>query len=513
MVPFWRYLTNQGVAQYLKWRYKRLRRLMTRPHESQDTVLQKLLQTASGTEIGRMYRFNSIRTKEAFRDRLPVWDYEDTKPYIQRMMRGEKDVLWNGRVSWYSKSSGTTDDKSKFIPVPKENLYGCHIRGTWDTVTLLYQHDPGLEFFARKSLVMGGSMGRYEANPSTRYGDISALMIHHMPMIGRPFYAPDFRIALLSDWEEKIERTAAATIQDREIVMFGGVPTWNLVLFKRLLKESGASNMLEIWPNLKAYVHGGVGFEPYREQFKTLIPREDFLYMEVYNASEGYFAVSDIPGSQDLLLLVDNSVYYEFIEINDYFSGDTDKTIPLEDVKPGIQYAIVISTNAGLWRYTPGDTVIFTSTKPYRIRITGRTKQFVNAFGEEVIVANTDLALAQTCRAFNAVVGEYTVAPIYLSMEGKGGHQWIIEFEKEPADLASFRTHLDLNLQKLNSDYEAKRTKSLALDELRMINVPRGTFLRWMGSKGKLGGQNKVPRLANHRKFVDEILNFLENAG
>ncbi len=503
---------NYGISQFLKLRYKRIQRMKENPIELQQAVFQKLVNNMQSTWYGKQFQFRTIRNYKQFAERLPSTDYETLKPYINRMMMGERDLLVNGSVKWYSKSSGTTNDKSKFIPVPRENLYGCHIRGSWDTVTILYHHDPTIRLFAGKNLVMGGSIQKVlNSTQNSRTGDISAIMLHHIPSIAKPFYAPDTGIALMENWEEKIRYTANYLLKERDLVMFGGVPTWNLVLFKLLLEETKASNLLEIFPNLRAYIHGGVGFEPYREEFQKLLPADDFLYLEVYNASEGYFAASDEPNSKDMFLLVDNSIFYEFIDLVDYNKNNM-RIIPLEGVEIGIDYVMVVSTNSGLWRYIPGDTVSFTSVKPFRLRISGRTQQFVNAFGEEVIVSNTDLALAMTCKDLGVIANEYTVAPVYLSTTQRGKHQWLIEFDVPPKDLKHFAKVLDENLQKLNSDYEAKRSKSLALNCLSVTILKKDTFHQWLRSKGKLGGQNKIPRLSNDRRVIDEVLQFIQNA-
>jgi hypothetical protein len=503
---------NIGIAQFLRWRYKRIEYIQNQPIAAQNQVWQKLVYSMRSTWYGRQFNFSEIRTYQDFAARVPSTDYENIKPYIQRMMHGERDLLVNGIVKWYSKSSGTTSDKSKFIPIPRENLYGCHIRGSWDTVTILYHHNPEIRLFAGKSLIMGGSIQPVaDSSIKSRTGDISAIMIHHMPSVGRPFYAPDTSIALVADWETKIRLTAEYLQKEKDLVMLGGVPTWNLVLFRKILQVTGANHLQELFPGLKAYVHGGVGFDPYREEFKKLLPSEDFIYLEVYNASEGYFAASDMPNSKDMLLLLDNGIFYEFLELGDFESRDDSKIVPLEGVKPNVHYVMLISSSSGLWRYIPGDTVMFTSLKPYRIRITGRTQQFVNAFGEEVVVANTDQALALTCQEFGAIALEYTVAPVYLSTRHQGRHEWLIEFEQSPSNLLAFAKRLDENLQMLNSDYEAKRSKSLALDCLSLTSLKKDTFLHWLKSKGKLGGQNKVPRLSNNRKIVEEVLHFIEN--
>jgi hypothetical protein len=483
---------------------------MQRPHEVQRRLLHQFIDFTKHTEWGRSYGYRSIKNPEQFAKRVPIQDYEQLKPYIERMMLGEKDVLWSGQVSWFAKSSGTTSARSKYIPVTSQNLKKCHIRGTWDTMALYYHNRPDARQFELKSMIMGGSLHTYDQYPRTTIGDVSAIMTHNMPFVGRPFFAPDIKTALLSDWEEKLEKLAIAGANEPNIVMIGGVPTWTIVLFRRILELTGKSNMLEVWPHFQAYVHGGVSFTPYRKQFQAFLPSEKISYQEIYNASEGYFAAQDDFNRDDMLLLLNNGIYYEFLPMSEWEKDDP-QAIPLEAVERGRQYALVITTNSGLWRYTPGDTVTFTSTNPYRIKITGRTKQFVNAFGEEVIVENTDQALAHTCQQTGAIVLEYTVAPVYFEGADKGGHEWVIEFEQPPKDMSEFNRLLDLNLQKINSDYQAKRAKSLALKQLRLNHVPQGTFVDWMRSRGKYGGQNKVPRLANHRQYVDEILDFLGN--
>jgi hypothetical protein len=438
---------------------------------------------------------------------VPLSEYDDLEPYIKRMMDGAYNILWPGFVNWYAKSSGTTSKKSKFIPVPKENLRRNHIKGSWDVVTLLYKDIANAQMFENKNLVMGGSLSNYEHNPMTTYGDISAIMLYNMPIIGRPFYTPDFRTALMHNWDEKIDRMVETCSKER-ISMFGGVPSWTIVLFRKILEATGKSNMLEVWPDVQAYVHGGVGFDPYREQFKQFIPKDDFTYLEVYNASEGYFAIQDDLQTRDMLLLLDNGVYFEFLPMSEYGTSNP-ITVGLQDVELDLNYAMVVSTNAGLWRYIIGDTIKFTNLKPYKIQITGRTKHFINAFGEEVMVSNTDRALAVTCEKFNLETRDYTVAPVYFSEGAKARHEWLIEFEKNPPDLEAFRIALDKNLQSVNSDYEAKRYKSMALENLSVEVLPKYTFYKWMERRGKLGGQNKVPRLSNDRKYVDDILNFI----
>jgi hypothetical protein len=478
------------------------------PHVSQADVLENLLFSASETEVGTRYHYDEIRKYQDFKDRLPICDYEDVKDDINRMMHGVSDVLWPGVVSWYAKSSGTTHDKSKFIPVSRQNLKHCHVKGFWDSLSVLYNNYPDAKIFEYNNLVLGGTLYDFEPNPSTKFGDISAILIHEMPLVGRPFYSPDFETAFMKKWDEKIERAAQLASRDLEIGSIGGVPTWNIVLFRRILEITGKSNLLEVWPNLQVYLHGGVNFEPYRAQFETLIPKNDFIYQETYNASEGYFACQNDYRTQDLLLFLDCGVFYEFIPL-DKLDHDHSAAIPLEDVEIGKNYVLIISTNSGLWRYMPGDTVMFTSTEPYKIRITGRTKHFINAFGEEVMVSNTDEAISRASHDMNVRIREYMVAPVYLNTQSKGAHQWLVEFDGEAPNLDHFAKVLDQHLQSINSDYEAKRFQDMAIKQLEVRAVPSKTFERWLRSRGKIGAQVKVPRLSNNRQHMEEILTLL----
>jgi hypothetical protein len=479
---------------------------MKNPHEVQFRLLKQLIEEGKSTEYGQNNSLSTVKDYHDFARALPLTEYEDLKPFIDRMMMGEKSVLWPGQVKWYSKSSGTTSGRSKFIPVSTINLKHGHIKSSWDVVTLLYHNKPNSLVFAHKNLVMGGSVSKYDKFPETMYGDISGVMLENMPAIGRPFYTPDFQTAVLANWDEKIEKMVEICSKEN-VAMFGGVPTWTIVLFRKILEATGKSNMKEVWPEVQTYVHGGVSFEPYREQFKHFLPFEEMNYVEVYNASEGYFAIQDDPKTNDLLLLLDNGSYYEFIPMTEW-GTETQQAIPLSEVKIDVNYAIVISTTSGLWRYQPGDTVKFTSTSPYKIKITGRTKHYINVFGEELMVANAEKAISLTCQELNSSISDYTVAPIFIEgKDGKGGHEWAIEFTNLPDNLNAFATLLDLNLQKVNSDYEAKRYKSMALNQLKLNVVPQGTFYNWLKSKGKIGAQNKIPRLSNSRDFLEQILN------
>ena len=499
---------NKIISVYLDGRYRQIENFMENPHEVQARLLRQLISEGVSTEYGVRNGLERVSNEEQFAKSLPLTDYDDLKPYIERMMMGERSVLWPGQVKWYSKSSGTTSDKSKFIPVSQVNLRHGHIKSSWDVVTLLYHNRPNSQIFAHKNLVMGGSVSRHTPFPETRYGDISAVMLENMPAIGRPFYTPDFETAVLPNWDEKIERMVKQCTKEN-VTMFGGVPTWTIVLFRKILEATGKSNIQEVWPEVQTYVHGGVAFDPYREQFKKFLPFDDMNYVEVYNASEGYFAIQDDAMTNDMLLLLDNGSYYEFIPM-DVWGTDKQEAIPLSAVEIGVKYALVVSTTSGLWRYQPGDTVCFTSTFPYKIKITGRTKHFINVFGEELMVSNSDKAVAMTCKELHASIADYTVAPIYIEGDaGKGGHEWVIEFEISPDNVQRFQTLLDLNLQKVNSDYEAKRYKNMALTELKLHIVPKDTFYKWMRSRGKVGGQNKVPRLSNSREYLEDILNSL----
>lgn len=497
---------NKIIAKYLILRHKNIDRFIEFPFETQDNVFNYLISTAQNTQWGKKYGYSEIKSYEDFKNRVPVSTYDDIKPHIHKMMMGESNILWPENVTLFSKSSGTTEDKSKFIPVSFENLKECHIKGGWDAVSILYKNNPESKLFASKNLIMGGSLYPFNENPLATIGDISALMMDNMPAIGKPFHTPAFDIAMMSDWNKKIPLMAEISSKEN-VAIFGGVPSWLLILFKEILRQTGKKNLLEVWPNLEAFMHGGVNFGPYRKQFQELIPKDDFLYVNVYNSSEGYFAVQNDFESEneDMLLLLDNQIFFEFMPFDQYGSENPD-IVSIKDVEKGKNYVILINTNSGLWRYIVGDTVEFTSLNPYKIKITGRTKHFINVFGEEVMVSNTDKALSKIQDKHNVVINEYTVGPVFMDGKQRGGHQWLIEFENPPHNLNQFQKDLDTALQSINSDYEAKRFNGLALKELQIVSVPTGTFYNWMKSKGKLGGQNKVPRLSNSRKYLEELL-------
>lgn len=503
-------IINKTVRLYLKSRYNALRQVLKDPHHYQNKQFKRLIDYARHTEWGQLYNYDEITDYSTFHQRIPISAYEDIQPFIERMMKGGKDILWPGTTTWFSKSSGTTGSRSKFIPVSEDNFAECHKKGSWDTISILYHNNPDLKLFERKSLILGGTLSHYAPHPESIIGDVSAIMIANLPLIGRPFYAPDVQVAIMKDWQEKLELTAELTIHEEEIATIGGVPTWNLVLFHKILEKTGAEHMLEIWPHLKLYIHGGVNFAPYRSQFKKLIPRDDFLYQEVYNASEGYFGTQLTPDG-DMILLLDNGVFYEFIPLDDYGNKEA-HPIPLEDVKKGENYVILISTSSGLWRYKIGDTIQFTDTDPYTFRITGRTQQFINAFGEEVMIHNTDRAISIATEKTKSEIKDYTVAPFYLKDGQRGRHDWLIEFRIPPRSLQEFAHILDQELQNINSDYAAKRTDDLALQQLHIEILPDGTFDRWLKYKNRQGSQVKVPRLSNDRRYLDDILDYMLNS-
>jgi hypothetical protein len=471
--------------------------------DAQREVLQDLVTSAQYTEFGRKYNFSGLFNVKAFKEAVPIHEYDDIKPYIERIMEGEQNILWNTPIYWFAKSSGTTSDKSKFIPISEESLQDGHYKASKDVLSLYYQFHPESNLLTGKGLVIGGSHNINPMNNDAQYGDLSAVLLQNSPFWGHWLRTPDLSIALMDEWESKIEKLAENTMYEN-VTSISGVPTWTLVLFKRILELTGKKTMSEVWPSLELYMHGGVSFTPYREQFKNIIGK-DINYLEMYNASEGFFAAQDIPGQEGMLLFTDHGIFMEFMPVSEYGKPNP-QTVGLQDVELGHNYALVISTNGGLWRYLVGDTVQFTSIRPYRVKVSGRLKHFINAFGEEVIVDNSDMAIAAACAKTGAVVNDYTAAPIYFTASSNGAHEWLIEFEKDPSSLDAFTQELDAALKSINSDYEAKRYKSIALGMPLVHSLRKGTFTEWLQSKGKLGGQHKVPRLSNERKYLEEIL-------
>jgi len=473
------------------------------PLDAQREVLQDLVTSAQYTEFGRKYNFSNLFNVRDFKATVPIHEYEDMKPYIERIMHGEQNILWNTPIYWFAKSSGTTSDKSKFIPISEESLQDGHYKASKDVLSLYYQYHPDSVLLTGKGLVIGGSHNINPMNAEAQYGDLSAVLLQNSPFWGHWLRTPDLSIALMDEWESKIEKLAESTIKEN-VTSISGVPTWTLVLFKRILEITGKQTMSEVWPSLELYMHGGVSFTPYKEQFKKIIGK-DINYLEMYNASEGFFAAQDIPGSEGMLLFTDHGIFMEFMPVSEYGKKEP-QTVSLQDVELGKNYALIISTNGGLWRYLVGDTVQFVSLKPFRIKVSGRLKHYINAFGEEVIVDNTDKAIALASNITGAIVNDYTAAPVYFSDSANGAHEWLIEFEKEPESLELFTKELDTALKSINSDYEAKRHKSIALGLPVVHAMKKGAFAEWLRSKGKLGGQHKVPRLSNDRTMVDELL-------
>ena len=463
-----------------------------------------LIRASENTLLGQKYDYASINSYTTFAERIPVSTYEELQSMIERTRKGEQNVFWETPIKWFAKSSGTTNAKSKFIPVSPEALEDCHYKGGKDLLCMYLNNNEDSEMFLGKSLRLGGSSQIYEDN-NTYFGDLSAILIENLPIWAEYSSTPSNKTSLMCDWEIKIATIINET-KNENVTSFAGVPSWMLVLMNKVLQETGKGNLLEVWPNLEVYFHGGVSFEPYREQYKKILPNKDFKYYETYNASEGFFAIQDLNNSSDLLLMLDYGIFYEFIPM-DTFGTPNQKTIRLADVELFKNYAIVITTNSGLWRYLIGDTVRFTSLNPYRIRVTGRTKHHINVFGEELMVENADQAIAKACKMTNSEVVDYTVAPIYMKDREKGGHEWIIEFKKKPENTAEFRIILDETLQSLNSDYEAKRHNNMTLNPL-VLNIARpNLFYDWLKDKDKLGGQHKIPRLSNQRDYLEELKN------
>ncbi|HEY2720899.1 MAG TPA: GH3 auxin-responsive promoter family protein [Chitinophagaceae bacterium] len=496
-------LLSPAISSLARMRLWRIEGWKNNPIDAQREVLQDLVTSAQYTEFGRKYNFSKLFNIKSYKQAVPIHEYNDIKPYIQRIMNGEQNILWNTPIYWFAKSSGTTSDKSKFIPVSEENLQDCHYKAAKDVLTLYYAFNPDSEFLTGKGLVIGGSHTIHQMNADVQYGDLSAVLLQNSPFWAHWLRTPDLSIALMDEWENKIEKLAKSTISEN-VTSISGVPTWTLVLLKRILEITGKQSIGEVWPALELYMHGGVSFTPYADQFRKVIGRR-INYLEMYNASEGFFGADEIPGDEGMLLFVDHGIFMEFMPVSEYGSAKP-RTLGLQDVEIGKHYAPVISTNSGLWRYLLGDTVQFTSLYPFRIKVSGRLKHFINAFGEEVIIDNADKAIAIASEITSAIVNDYTAAPVYFSDTSNGAHEWLIEFEKEPDSIERFTNELDSALKKINSDYEAKRHKNMALRKPILHSLKQGIFNQWLKEKGKLGGQHKVPRLSNDRKFIEEIM-------
>lgn len=495
-------IINSIASWWMKKRMHQIELFMKYPYDVQNEWLKKLIESAENTEWGRTHAFNEIHNYEQFKRNIPLQDYESLKPFIDRVRKGEQNIIWHSDIKWFAKSSGTTNDKSKFIPVSEESLDNCHYNGGRDMIAIHCSLHPETQLFTGKNLALAGSLVTDHHNGyESQNGDLSAIVINNLPIWAEFFRAPEMSIALMDKWDEKLEKIAEATMNEN-MVSLAGVPSWMLLIMKKVLKVTGKGSIAEVWPHLEVYFHGGVNFNPYREQFKELFQKENMNYLELYNATEGFFGIQDQHNSEELLLMLDYGIFYEFLPAGE---STSERTITLDAVQLDTNYEMVITTNAGLWRYRLGDTIKFTSLHPFRFQITGRTKHFINAFGEEVIVDNADKALAIACEKTGAQIKEYTAAPVYMNGNESGAHEWLIEFAAPPDNLAYFTEVLDNALKSINSDYEAKRYQNLAL-KLPVVNsAPEGTFYRWLESKNKLGGQHKVPRLSNDRKYLEEI--------
>ena len=498
------------ITWAMKKRAHQTELFMKYPLDVQNDVFMNLINTAKDTEWGKKHQYRSIKTQQDFQKQVPVSSYETIFPFIERLMKGEQNILWPSEITWFSKSSGTTNARSKFIPVSEEALQDCHVKAGKDMMSFYINNFNHQALFSGKTLSLGGSIGEnpYQKGQFTT-GDVSAIFMTNLPFWAEFMRAPNLDTALIGDWDKKLDRMLLETPQEN-VTSFSGVPTWVLVLIRKVLEIKQVDNILEVWPNLELFAHGGVAFDPYRELFKELIPKEHFNYQEVYNASEGFFGIQDQPFRDDLLLMLDYGIFYEFIATNQ-LDEENPLTLTLQDVHLGVNYALIISTNAGLWRYLIGDTVKFTSLSPFRIKISGRTKHFINAFGEEVIIENTDQGILEACKKTGAKVSNYTAGPRYIQNGQKGAHEWVIEFEQPPSDLNKFTKILDDSIRRINSDYDAKRQYDLALTRLFIHEAPKGTFYKWMESQGKLGAQHKVPRLANNREHLDSVLKLMHS--
>ena len=496
-------LFNSIASWLLKKRYHQIELFLKYPEEVQDEVLHQLLSFAEDTEIGRKYDFESIASYETFAERVPIVSYEEVEPMIERSRKGEQNIFWPTTIKWFAKSSGSTNAKSKFIPVSSEALEDCHYKSSKDLLCLYLNNNENSQLFTGKSLRLGGSKELYQDN-GTVFGDLSAILIDNMPFWAELSSTPSNKVSLMSEWETKLQAIIKESVQEN-VTSLAGVPSWMLVLLNNVLEQTGKEHLFSVWENLEVYFHGGVSFTPYKDQYSRLLPRKNFNYYEIYNASEGFFAIQDRNNADDLLLMLDYGIFYEFIPMETYGTSEQ-ITLPLWNVKLDRNYAVIITTNAGLWRYKIGDTVRFTSTNPYRIKITGRTKHHINVFGEELIIENAEEALKTICIKTGSEIKDYTVAPIFMEGKEKGAHEWIIEFRKAPEELAYFIEILDNALKSLNSDYEAKRYNNITL-KLPKVHIAReNLFYDWLKSKDKLGGQHKIPRLSNKRDYIEELL-------
>ncbi|MBB3124453.1 hypothetical protein FHS04_001976 [Mesoflavibacter sabulilitoris] len=496
-------LVNSIASWFLKKRFHQIELFLKYPNEVQQELLSSLIDISKDTEVGKKYDFSSIKSYKTFADRVPISSYEDIQDDIERARKGESNIFWAKPIKWFAKSSGTTNSKSKFIPVSMDSLEDCHYAASKDLLCMYLNNNEESQLFTGKSLRLGGSKELYKEN-GTAFGDLSAILIDNMPFWAEFSSTPSNKVSLLSEWETKMAAIVDETIEDN-VTSLAGVPSWMLVLLNNILDKTGKNSIFDVWPNLEVYFHGGVSFNPYIEQYRAILPKKEFKYYEIYNASEGFFAIQDQNYSGDLLLMLDYGIFYEFIPMDTYGTKD-EKVIPLSEVELNKNYAVIITTNAGLWRYKIGDTVRFVSINPYRIKVSGRTKHHINVFGEELIIENAEDALKKVCKKTQSEIKDYTAAPIFMEGKEKGAHEWLIEFKTPPKDINYFSELFDNALKSLNSDYEAKRYNNMTLNKPK-INVAReNLFYDWLKKNNKLGGQHKVPRLSNTRQYIDELL-------
>ena len=495
-------LFNSVVNWFIKQRIDQITNFMDHPIDTQNGILFSQLYHAENTEYGKIYGFSSISSYEDFKNKVPVVAYENFEPYIEKARQGQRDVIWPGFVKNFAKSSGTTNAKSKFIPITDESLEDCHFKAGKDLVSIYANNHPDNQLFSNKNLRLGGSAEMYQEF-NTKFGDLSAILIDNLPFWVEITTTPSKKVSLMSEWESKL-KAIVSEVKNAEVGSLTGVPSWMMVLLQRVLEETKAENISQIWPSLEVFFHGGISFKPYREQYREIIGKS-INYYEIYNASEGFFGIQDKSNSDEMLLMLDYGIFYEFIPMEE-LGKDDPKTLSLENVELNRNYAMVITTNGGLWRYLIGDTVIFTSLNPFRIKISGRTKHYINAFGEELMIGNVENAITKACEASGARVSDYTGAPIFMTDKEKGAHEWIFEFSSEPTDIEVFTDVFDHHLKEINSDYEAKRYNDITLRRPVLHIAKPNLFYRWMESRGKLGGQNKVPRLSNDREYINPLL-------
>ncbi len=496
-------LFNSIASWFLKKRIHQMELFIKYPIEVQKELLDTLIKNARETEIGKLYDFNSIKNYHSFKNRVPIVDYDKIENLINRSRKGEQNIFWPSQIKWFAKSSGTTNSKSKFIPVSNESLEDCHYKAGKDMLSIYFNNNEDSQLLSGKSLRLGGSRELYNDN-NTYFGDLSAIIIDNLPFWAELSSTPSHKVSLMSEWESKMKAIIKESIPEN-VTSLAGVPSWMLVLLNNLIKKTNKNNILEIWPNLEVYFHGGINFNPYKSEYQKLFPDKNFKYYEIYNASEGFFGIQDQNNSDELLLMLDYGIFYEFIPLNSKNEYDEENIVSLEEIELYINYAIVISTNAGLWRYKIGDTIEFTCKNPYRIKVTGRIKHHINAFGEELIIDNAENALSKVLNKTNSEIVDYTAAPIFMENKNEGAHEWMIEFKKNPKNIEEFTFLLDKELKKQNSDYEAKRYKNLTLNFPKINIAKKGLFYNWLKKNNKLGGQHKIPRLSNERTFIEEL--------